>query len=182
MTRDPEALRNAFAFYPQYYMLNAEQDEGTNFYQLGMQNSRGFRALKVWLALRAAGRKGYEESIRQDVVLAQRLHDLAAGHREFEAGSVHLSIATFRFVPEDLQGDDSGDTGEYLNRLNQALLAQIQAGGELYVSNAVVNGRYLLRACIVNFRTTAADIDALPETIAAIGRRLDRQLRDGART
>ena len=180
VTRDPEALRNAFAFYPQYYMLDAEQDEGTNFYQLGMQNSRGFRALKVWLALRAAGRKGYEESIRQDVVLAQRLHDLAAGHREFEAGSVHLSITTFRFVPQDLQGNDSSDTEEYLNRLNQALLAEIQAGGELYVSNAVANNRYLLRACIVNFRTTEEDIDALPEAIAAIGRRLDRQLRDGA--
>jgi len=180
LTRDPDALRNAFAFYPQYYKLDAAQDEGTNFYQLGMQNSRGFRALKVWLALRAAGRKGYEDSIRQDVVLAQRLHDLVARHPEFVAGSVHLSITTFRFVPQDLQGDDSDATGAYLNRLNQALLGEIQAGGELYVSNAVVDGRYLLRACIVNFRTTDADIDALPGMIAALGRGLDETMRPGA--
>jgi glutamate/tyrosine decarboxylase-like PLP-dependent enzyme len=161
-------------------MLDAEQDEGTNFYQLGMQNSRGFRALKVWLALRAAGRKGYEESIRQDIRLAQRLHDLVDGHREFAAGSIYLSIATFRFVPADLQGDDSAETQEYLNKLNQALLGEIQAGGQLYVSNAVVNGRYLLRACIVNFRTTDADIDSLPDAIASIGRRLDVEFRSGA--
>ena len=160
--------------------VGAEQDEGTNFYQLGMQNSRGFRALKVWLALRAAGRRGYEESIRQDVELAQRLHERVAEDPEFAAGSVHLSITTFRFVPQDLQGDDSTGTEEYLNRLNQALLAEIQAGGELYVSNAIVDGRYLLRACIVNFRTSAADIDALPGAISAIGRRLDKTLRPGA--
>lgn len=178
MTRDADALKNAFAFYPQYYMLDAAQDEGTNFYQLGMQNSRGFRALKVWLALRAAGRRGYEESIRDDVRLAQRLHDNVDRHLEFEAGTVHLSIATFRFVPEDLQGDAADDTEAYLNTLNQALLAEIQAGGRLYVSNAVIDGRYLLRACIVNFRTTRDDIDALPDEIAAVGRTLDQTLRN----
>jgi glutamate/tyrosine decarboxylase-like PLP-dependent enzyme len=180
LTRDPDALRNAFAFYPQYYMLDAGQEEGTNFYQLGMQNSRGFRALKVWLALRAAGRKGYEESIRQDVELAKRLYDRVDRHGEFAAGSVHLSITTFRFVPADLQGDDSAETADYLDRLNQAVLADIQAGGQLFVSNAIVNGRYRLRACIVNFRTTEADIDELPEAIAAAGRRLDKRLRGGA--
>jgi glutamate/tyrosine decarboxylase-like PLP-dependent enzyme len=182
LTRDPDALRNAFAFYPKYYMLDAAQEEGTNFYQLGMQNSRGFRALKVWLALRAAGRKGYEASIRHDIRLAERLYERVVDHREFAPGSVHLSITTFRFVPEDLQGDDSAETEEHLNRLNEALLAEIQAGGELFVSNAVVNGRYLLRACIVNFRTTEADIDELPEAIAEIGRRVDRRLRDGDAT
>jgi glutamate/tyrosine decarboxylase-like PLP-dependent enzyme len=182
VTRDPEALRNAFAFYPQYYMLDAEQDEGTNFYQLGMQNSRGFRALKVWLALRAAGRKGYEESIRQDIRLAERLYERAEHHREFAPGSVHLSITTFRFVPEDLHGEETAETEEYLNRLNESLLAEIQAGGQLFVSNAVVNGRYLLRACIVNFRTTETDIDELPDAIAEIGRRIDGRLRDRAAT
>ena len=161
LTRDPDALKNAFAFYPQYYLLGEGKEEGTNFYQLGMQNSRGFRALKVWLALRAAGRKGYEESIRDDVRLAERLYENVTAHREFEAGSVHLSIATFRFVPNDLKGDDSTRTEDYLNKLNQALLAEIQSGGRLYVSNAVIDGRYLLRACIVNFRTTREDIDAL---------------------
>ena len=75
--------------------------------------------------------------------------------------------------------DHSADNETYLNELNQALVAEIQAGGELYVSNAVVNGRYLLRSCIVNFRTLQQDIDALPEQIAVLGRRIDARLRKG---
>jgi aromatic-L-amino-acid decarboxylase len=182
LTRDANALRDAFAFYPPYYMLDDEHEEGANYYQLGMQNSRGFRALKVWMALRAAGRAGFRESIRDDIALAARLHAAADAHDEFMAHSVHLSIATFRFVPTDLAGDDTAATEAYLNRLNEAMLAEIQGGGELYLSNAVVEGRYLLRACVVNFRTTQRDIDALPEAIAAIGRRFDRQLRGGEGT
>ena len=177
LTRDKNALSNAFAFYPEYYMLGGEKEEGINYYELGMQNSRGFRALKVWLALRAAGRKGYEDSIRGDIELAERLYELADAHDEFEACSGHLSITTFRFVPADM--DHSADNETYLNELNQALVAEIQAGGELYVSNAVVNGRYLLRSCIVNFRTLQQDIDALPEQIAVLGRRIDARLRKG---
>ena len=175
LTRDKDALGNAFAYYPEYYMLGGDKEEGINYYQLGMQNSRGFRALKVWLALRAAGRQGYEDSIRGDIQLAERLYQLTDAHAEFAAYTVWLSIATFRFVPEDLQDSDANE--DYLNELNQALLGEIQAGGELYVSNAVIAGRYVLRACIVNFRTLQEDIDALPDAIARIGRRLDEQRR-----
>jgi aromatic-L-amino-acid decarboxylase len=182
LTRDAAALRNAFAFYPPYYMLNEGQEEGINYYQLGMQNSRGFRALKVWMALRAAGHAGIRKSISDDIGLAERLFARMAEHDEFMAHSVHLSIATFRFVPADLAGDGTAETEAYLNELNRSMLAEIQSGGDLYLSNAIVNGRYLLRACIVNFRTTQQDIDALPEEIAAIGRRLDRELRGGEET
>ena len=166
LTKDPEALRNAFAFYPKYYLLDAEQDEGINYYQLGPQNSRGFRALKVWLALRAAGRTGYETSIRGDIELAQRLFECAQSHPELRAGSINLSIATFRYVPPEV---DESDTG-YLNELNKRLLAKIQASGELYVSNAVVNDVYFLRGCVVNFRSSADDIDAIIDRIVAMGR------------
>ena len=62
------------------------------------------------------------------------------------------------------------ETDDYLNALNKALLARIQASGDFYVSNAVINGIYLLRACVVNFRTTKADMDAIAETVVAMGR------------
>ena len=171
LTRDPDALSNAFAFYPEYYLLDGAQEEGINYYELGMQNSRGFRALKVWLALRAAGRSGYEAVIRGDIELAQRLHELADAHPELQAASHNLSITTFRYVPPG-----SNDALEYLNALNKALLARIQASGDLYVSNAVVNGVYLLRACVVNFRTTHADIDAIAETVVSMGREVHAEL------
>jgi aromatic-L-amino-acid decarboxylase len=136
-----------------------------------MQNSRGFRALKVWLALRAAGRSGYEAVIRGDIELARRLYELADAHPELRAASCHLSITTFRYVPPGI--DDADD---YLNTLNKALLAKIQASGDFYVSNAVVDGVYLLRACVVNFRTTNADMDAIAESVVAMGRTVHAEL------
>jgi glutamate/tyrosine decarboxylase-like PLP-dependent enzyme len=166
LTRDKDALSGAFAFYPEYYMLDAEVDEGTNYYELGMQNSRGFRALKVWLGLRAVGAEVYRESIRTDIALAQQLYDLAENHPELRAATLHLSIATFRYVPPGV------DDENYLNDLNRKLLAEIQAGGEMYVSNAVVGGTYLLRACVVNFRTSSADIEAIADSVVAMGRRI----------
>ena len=175
LTRNTDALKDAFGFRPEYYLFDEGQEAGKDYYEHGMQNSRGFRALKVWLGLRQAGREGYQACIRDDIGLAQRLFDLVDAHDEFEAHAVNLSIATFRYVPP---GDEAfGD--DYLNTLNKALLAELQAGGELFPSNAVVGGRYLLRACIVNFRTTEADIDSLPESIARVGRSVHARLSQG---
>ena len=74
-----------------------------NYFDLGPQNSRGFRALKVWLALRQVGRAGYLKMIGDDMLLARHLHGLVAQHPEFEATSQNLSITTFRYVPRDLR-------------------------------------------------------------------------------
>jgi glutamate/tyrosine decarboxylase-like PLP-dependent enzyme len=89
-----------------------------------------------------------------------------------------LSIATFRFVPADLRSSVGEQAVEaYLNRLNEALLDAIQRGGEAFVSNAVVAGRYVLRACIVNFHTTQDDVEAIPGIVARLGRELDARMR-----
>jgi glutamate/tyrosine decarboxylase-like PLP-dependent enzyme len=99
-------------------------------------------------------------------------------HPDFEALTQHLSITTFRFVPRDLQPSaGAGETEEYLQRLNQELLARIERSGEAFLSNAMVNGRFALRACIVNFRTSESDIDALLPLLLRIGREADRALR-----
>ena len=108
--------------------------------------------------------------------MAQHLYKLADEHAELEACTLNLSIVTFRYVPKDLTpGTQSVE--KYLNELNQQLLVVLQKGGELFVSNAIVNEKYLLRACIVNFRTTLDDIAALPEIIAREGRAVDAKLR-----
>lgn len=89
-----------------------------------------------------------------------------------------LSISTFRYVPTDLRPEvGSGKVEPYLNTLNEALLERIQTSGEAFVSNAVVRGRYLLRACIVNFNTTRADVEAVPEIVVRLGREIDGSLR-----
>jgi glutamate/tyrosine decarboxylase-like PLP-dependent enzyme len=173
LVRDRETLLNAFAYHPPYYHFG---QEATNYVDFGPQNSRGFRALKVWLALRQVGREGYLRTIGEDMKLAQRLHARAAEHPELEAATLGLSIATFRYVPKELPLAGA-EREEYLNKLNAELLDRIQLGGEAFVSNAVVGGRYLLRACIVNFHTAESDVDAIPEIVTRIGRAVDGEMR-----
>src|SRR4029079_7396127 len=133
-------------------------------------NSRGFRALKVWLALRQVGWSGYHEMIGEDMRLSRRLHALVQEHPDFEALTQHLSITTFRYVPGDLRATvGTHDTEQHLEKLNQELLSRVERSGEAFLSNAMVNGRFALRACIVNFRTSEADIDALVPLLARIG-------------
>src|SRR6202050_1626728 len=118
LVRDPEKLRAAFAYHPVYYHFGVE---ATNYFDLGPQNSRGFRALKVWLFLQQVGRDGYEQMISDDIRLARSLFELISQNGELEALTHSLSITTFRFVPTDLaQGDNKA--ANYLNELNLELL------------------------------------------------------------
>jgi aromatic-L-amino-acid/L-tryptophan decarboxylase len=177
LARDQETLRNAFAYHPPYYHFG---QAATNYVDFGPQNSRGFRALKVWLALRHVGRDGYVRMIGDDVRLSERLFASIAAHPELEACTQGLSITTFRYVPPDLRpASETADANAYLNALNEALLERIQTSGEAFVSNAVVRGRYVLRACIVNFHTAPDDIDAVPEIVARLGRDMDARMRGG---
>ncbi len=165
-------LADAFSFRPPYYRFETDDDDPrVNFYEYGVQNSRGFRALKVWLALRTVGRSGYIEMFRDDIALAKRLHEAADAHPELEAFTCKLSITTFRYRPRDREV-----TAAYLNELNETLLLRLQAGGEIYVSNAVIDDRVLLRSCVVNFRTTAQDIDSVVDCVVRVGREVDADL------
>ena len=106
--------------------------------------------------------------ISDDISLARELHRLASEDPELEAWTTSLSITTFRYVPPDVE-PGTPETEEYLNALNQELRDRLERGGETLVSNAVVDGTYLLRACVVNFRTTVADMAALPEIVKRVG-------------
>ena len=173
LVRDPERLREAFAYHPPYYHFGVE---AINYFDFGPQNSRGFRALKVWLALQQVGREGYVRLLSQDIHLAQELFRRVVPHPELEAFTNSLSITTFRYRPTGLRSGDE-KVEPYLNQLNNELLTHLQGSGEMYVSNAVIRGRFVLRACIVNFRSSLADVDTLPVTVVRMGRELDLSLR-----
>lgn len=176
LVRKRQHLTDTFSYLPPYYQGHrAGGEDLTNFHEMGLQNSRGFRALKVWLVLQQAGRHGLEQMIEHDIELAQLLDKAMRDAPDFEAVSQALSITTFRYVPQDLA--DGAYAEPYLNTLNEALMSAIQKSGKAYLSNAVVDGRFVLRTCITNFRTRAQDVQALPATIRRIARRLDETLR-----
>jgi glutamate/tyrosine decarboxylase-like PLP-dependent enzyme len=178
LVRDAETLRNAFSYNASYYHFD---DQVLNYFDYGPQNSRGFRALKVWLALRQVGRTGYMKMIGDDMLLARHLHELVTRHPELEAVSQSLSITTFRYVPPDLRAHVGfAPVERYLNELNQAVLTAVEKGGEAFLSNALVDGRFLLRACVVNFHTSLGDIESVPPLVSRLGRELDGVMRGTA--
>ena len=178
LVRDAAALRATYSHTPDYYHFDQGEETERNYFEYGLQNSRGFRALKVWLALRQVGRAGCVRMISDDISLAETLFRYVREDPELQAITQGLSITTFRYVPSDLTpGHDGVD--DYLNKLNSALLSTLQRGGEVFISNAVVDGAFLLRACIVNFRTSLADIAALPGIVTRAGRIVDQELRQG---
>lgn len=174
LVRDPSALVAAFSHHPEYYNFGG----ATNYYEQGMQNSRGFRALKVWLQLAQAGREGYRRAIAEDIELARRFHDIVKERTELRPVSHSLSITTYRFVPEDLADrTDEEAVAAYLNELNEAIQNRIERSGRAFLSNAVVDGRYLLRMCVVNYRTRLDDVEALADISVELGLEVDAETR-----
>jgi aromatic-L-amino-acid/L-tryptophan decarboxylase len=168
LVRELESLSASFAGTAGYIWLAEESRQGIDLGQLGPEFSRGFSALKVWMSLLAHGREAYGRRISHDAELARYLGALVEERPDFELmAPVCLSVCCFRYAPPDLRGDE-----EALDRLNERIMTAIQTDGRTYCSNAVLDGRFCLRACVVNFRTEAEDIEALLEVASDHGERL----------
>jgi len=176
--RDSRLLVEAFDVSPSYvHEDKARTKRGSDLMGYGPQFSRGFRSLKVWVSLLAHGWSAYERRIEHDVDLARYLHRRVIERPEFEpvGPEPRLSIACFRYVPPGLPEEPEREA--YLDRLNERLMTEIQLDGRVFPSNAVLDGRFVLRICIVNFRTEASDLDLLLDVAAEIGARLDAEMR-----
>jgi aromatic-L-amino-acid/L-tryptophan decarboxylase len=172
-----QALLDAFSYHPTYYHFDQEV---TNYFEQGLQNSRGFRALKVWLALQQVGRTGYETMIGDDILLSRDLHTRVQSHPDLEAFTQHLSITTFRYRPRRFRSDEALPEAGFLDRLNQQLLTRLERSGDAFLSSAVIDGHFALRACIVNFRTSARDIEALVSLVVRLGGETDAEMAGSA--
>lgn len=177
LVRDLQHLADAFAVHATYVHEDKERTgRGIDLAMLGPQFSRGFQALKVWVSLLAHGRAAYGRRISHDAELARYLGGLVQERDDFELVTpVSLSICCFRYVPPDLALGDGRD--EYLDMLNERIMTEVQLDGRIYYSNAVLQDRFVLRACIVNFRTEAEHVDRLVDVTAEIGARLHAELR-----
>jgi glutamate/tyrosine decarboxylase-like PLP-dependent enzyme len=160
LVRDAQAMRAAFSLVPAYLRTDG-RIEGvggpTWLSEFGVQQTRGFRALKVWMALRHHGLSGYRRAIQADIGRAQRLAASVGAAADFQLYEPQsLSIVCLRHVPEALRGDDAA-----LAAHNEALLTRLQLGGRAFLSGTVMDGVFWLRACIVNPRASDDDVDGL---------------------
>src|SRR5215216_4933457 len=175
--RDAAAAMAAFSTEDADYIKTHgySDDEAFAFWDYGVELSRRFRALKVWLTLQYYGTRRIAEAIGEDISLAEYLGEVVSRADDFELlAPVELSICCFRYVPE------RGMSEAELNELNESIMALVQKGGRTYVSNATVNGRFALRACITNFRTTKADIDETVEAIRDAAKSLTQRRKENA--
>ena len=143
-------------------------DAAFAYWDYGVELSRRFRALKVWLTLGYYGARRIAEAVSKDISLAAYLGELVSQADDFELlAPVELSICCFRYVPQKLRDND-----DELNQLNEQIMAAVQKGGHAYLSNATVEGKFALRACITNFRTTKADIEQTIEVVRDAAKQL----------
>jgi aromatic-L-amino-acid decarboxylase len=166
LVRDAAALRAAFSLVPPYLPVGDTPTGVTGlpwFSEYGFQQSRGFRALKVWMALRHHGIAGYTAAIEHDLALAGYLvAQVEAAPDLALAAPPSLSIVCFRYVPS------SGDAVD-LDALNRKVLEEVQFGGRAFLSGTVLGGCFALRVCVVNHRSRVADIDALVAVVREVG-------------
>ena len=167
--RDPSQARRTFSFTGDYAKsLQEDPLEDFAFFDESLELSRRFRALKLWLSLRYHGLSSFRQQIENDLKCAQRLASRVNAEAEMELlAPVPLSAVCFRYVPS------SGSLGDtQLDELNLQILRSVQRRGRVYVSNATIHGKFALRACIVNHRTTAGDVEAVIDEVLQVGKEL----------
>jgi glutamate/tyrosine decarboxylase-like PLP-dependent enzyme len=159
--KDPAAARAAFSHGADYTRtIGLEHDEAFAFWDYGPELTRPFRALDLWLLIKYAGTERLGQAIEENIACAKYFEELVEGSEDFEMlAPVELSIFCFRYVPKGFGGD--------LNALNERILVELQRGGSTYLSNATVRGRFALRGCVLNYRTTRADMGRVLEDVRA---------------
>jgi aromatic-L-amino-acid/L-tryptophan decarboxylase len=158
--RDAGAARRAFAYTGEYARsLSDDPVEGFAFFEESLELSRRFRALKLWLSLRYHGVGQFRAAIGKDLRHARLLAQLITAEPSLQLlAPVGLSAVCFRW--KDTPAED-------LDRRNAAIMREVMARGRVCLSNARVRGAFALRACIVNHRTTDADVAAVVEEVLA---------------
>jgi aromatic-L-amino-acid/L-tryptophan decarboxylase len=157
--RDAATARRAFGHDADYTRpVGLEAEEAFAFWDFGPELSRRFRALNVWLLLKYAGARALGEAVERNMACARYFEDLVRGSADFEMLTpVTLSIFCFRYAPPGFQGD--------LDALNERILLELHRGGHSYVSNTRLRGRFALRGCVLNYRTTERDMEILLEDL-----------------
>jgi glutamate/tyrosine decarboxylase-like PLP-dependent enzyme len=160
IVRNGKAMRETFSLVPAY--LQEDRAEPW-FSEYGIQQTRGFRALKVWLSIQHYGMEGYREMISADIRTAQDLRRKLAAREDYEltvAGP--LSVTCFRYAP-------AGVPEDMLDQLQRDVVAWTNASARAFITTTMIDGYVVIRACHVNFRTTSEDLDVLLDTLAEAG-------------
>lgn len=156
IVRDGERMRAAHSIGAHYLQDLAGEEDLPNFSEYGIELSRSFRGLRVWLPLRLHGVAAFRALLNEKLDLARHMYEALAATPRFDVPwDPELTIVAFRYVPS------SGDADE----ANRRLLERVNASKRVFMSSTMLRGNYMIRPCIVNHRTHRDRID---EAIALI--------------
>lgn len=163
LVKDAQAMRDSYSLVPPYI----HDDRAMPWFsEFGIQQTRGFRALKLWMVMQQIGIEGYRELISRDITLARTLQEKISARTDFELiATGPLSVTCFRYAPEGV--DEANLAG-----LNKKIAEVVQREGQAFLTTTELAGKLVLRACIINFRTTEADLDILLGALEDAGRRV----------
>ncbi len=170
LVRDDRELLNTFALAGDYLRQASRGPSagGLYFSHRGVDLTRGFKALKAWMSLKAYGVMAFAALVEQNIDQVQHLVRVVAEYPELEmVAPAPLNVACFRYV-------GGGGSAARLNQLNEELLVRLQESGEATPSNTVINGKYSIRVANVNHRSKLADFDRLVTAVLKIGREVSR--------
>ena len=170
VVRDAPAHRDSFALVPEYLQRDEEGGGMASgsywFSDYGLQLTRQFRALKVWMSVKEHGLERFGRMIARNVEQAHYLGDLVKDNPELELNApIGLDIVCFRFNPGSMSQEE-------LNALNRKLLVKLQEEGMAAPSYTTLKGNYCLRAAISNHRSEFEDFDLLVKEVIRLGRTL----------
>jgi glutamate/tyrosine decarboxylase-like PLP-dependent enzyme len=164
---DPAQAREAFSLVPPY--LRTDGDELPWFSEYGFEQTRPFRALKLWMTLQHLGLTGYRDLIRHDLKMAGYLREQVEAAGDLELLAAGLSVVCFRYRPDDWDGSD-----QELDELNRTVARAVQLSGRAYLAKTTVRRTAspqvtALRACIVNPGTTERHVEQLLHEVRTQG-------------
>jgi aromatic-L-amino-acid decarboxylase len=169
LIRDDRDAERAFTLFSEYTEITqTDPIERYALFDRGLEMSRRFRGLKVWTILKGRGVEGLRGAISHDIALRKHLDQRVADDPRLESLGSELSIACFRYVPEQNQSGTAEDE-ETIAAVNRRILETLVSEGRCYMSPTTLEGRYSLRACIVSFRTQISDVDFLVDEVLRVG-------------
>jgi len=185
LVKNASNMKKTYAIAADYLHKNYDElkKDEIDFSDYGIQLSRGFRALKIWMSIKQYGVKKYGRIIEQNINLAKYFESLVQDIEDIEPISkVVLSTFCFRYIPVDLkkqlvQGYDKEKINNYLDKLNRKIVDLFYNDQRAIISYTKIKNCFVLRLCIVNYRTKKQDIENIVDLVLELGSKADKNLR-----
>ncbi|PAU95341.1 pyridoxal-dependent decarboxylase [Aliifodinibius salipaludis] len=168
LVKNPDHLRKTFSTIPDYLKSDEQNGGRTDLMEYNLPLTKEFKALKVWMTIKAYGATRLRDEIASDMDKARYLSELVGSNKKLELmAPVPLSIVCFRYNPGGMEEST-------LNRLNDNIIQEIESDGRVFLTGTKIKGKTALRVCFINPRTKKEDIELLEKVVLEIGGKLGR--------